>query len=392
MARSDTTRRTALTAGAAAALTLTGAATASAAPPRARRSPEPRYAYVGCYTTPERAGHGKGIAVFRVDGPGRWQQVGLADTLPNPSFLTLDRTQSFLYAVHGDLDQVSAFAVDRRTGHLTALGSRPSEGTNPVHLTPTPDNNSLLVANYATGTLAVLPRAADGGLGPARQVVELTGTPGPDRTQQTGPHPHHIPFAPDGRHVHVPDKGTDRIHHFTYDVTTGRLTPAAPATTLVRAGAGPRHIVHHPRLPLAYVVDELNSQVTTYAYDQATGALTPRSWLPTLPSAYTGDSTAAEIQLTTDARLLFVSNRGHDSVATYHVGDEGTLRSPSWTSSGGRQPRFVATDPANATLYVANQLSDTIIAFSVAQRGQLRPVGRTVTTGSPVCIVFSTRG
>ncbi|KOG25325.1 hypothetical protein ADK35_09330 [Streptomyces viridochromogenes] len=351
----------------------------------------PRFAYAGCYTTPERNGHGKGIAVFRVDAPGRWHQIDVTDTLPNPSFLALDHTQSYLYAVHGDLDQVSAFAIDHRTGRLTPVGTQLSQGTNPVHLTPTPDNRRILVANYATGTLAVLPRATDGRLRPADQVIELTGTPGPHRTQQTGPHPHHIPLAPDQRHVLVPDKGTDRIHHFTYDTAAGRLTPATPATTTVRSGAGPRHIAYHPHLPRAYVADELNSQVTTYTYDRTTGALTPRAWLPTLPSTYTGDNTAAGIQLTPDARFLFVSNRGHDSVAAYRVRDDGTLHTPRWTPTGGRQPRFFTLDPAGDTLYAANQASDTIVAFHITPEGRLEPVGRTVSTGSPVCVVFSTR-
>ncbi|MEV3971356.1 lactonase family protein [Streptomyces sp. NPDC050698] len=386
----STSRRTALTLAAGVAFASGPASTAFAAPHRTRPAVSPRFAYVGCYTTAQREGHGKGIAVFRVDGPGRWQQVDVTETLPNPSFLTLDHTQSFLYAVHGDLDQVSAYAINHRTGRLTPLGSQPSKGTNPVHLALTPDNRRLLIANYATGTLAVLPRAADGRLGSADQVIELTGTPGPHRTQQNGPQPHHIPVAPDKRHVLVPDKGTDRIHHFTYDTAAGRLTPATAATTTVRSGAGPRHIAYHPHRPVAYVADELNSQVTTYTYDPATGALTPRSWLPSLPPTYTGDNTAAGIQLTPDAHFLFVSNRGHDSIATYAVRDDGTLHTPRWTPAGGRQPRFFTTDPTGTTLYAANQGTDTITAFHITKEGDLQPVGRSVATGSPVCIVFST--
>jgi 6-phosphogluconolactonase (cycloisomerase 2 family) len=39
----------------------------------------------------------------------------------NPSFLTLDRARRFLYSVHADLDEVSAYAVDKQTGHITPL-------------------------------------------------------------------------------------------------------------------------------------------------------------------------------------------------------------------------------------------------------------------------------
>ncbi|MPY56160.1 lactonase family protein, partial [Streptomyces spongiae] len=191
MRAQQASRRSALALGTGAALALSvGEARATERVPTAGRT-HARFAYVGCYTTAERNGQGKGIAVFRVDGPGRWQLLETIPTADNPSFLALDRTQSFLYAVHGDRDQVSAYAVSRRTGRLTPLNSQSSQGTNPVHLALAPDNSRLLVANYATGTLAVLPIARDGTLRPATQVVGLTGTAGPHRSQQTGPHPHH---------------------------------------------------------------------------------------------------------------------------------------------------------------------------------------------------------
>ncbi|MEV5846153.1 beta-propeller fold lactonase family protein [Streptomyces sp. NPDC051985] len=190
--------------------------------------------------------------------------------------------------------------------------------------------------------------------------------PGPDRSRQTGPHLHHIPCAPDRHHVLAPGKDTDRIHRLTCDAVPGRLTQADPEAVTVRSGAGPRHIVYHWHLPLAYVADELNSRVTTYTHNRTTGGLAPRSRLPTLPSDFTDDSTAADIQLTPEACLLFVSHRGHDSVVTYAVQDTGTLHSPRWTSSGGRQPRFFPPDPADTTLYAANQPSDMTVVFHVA--------------------------
>ncbi|MPY55926.1 lactonase family protein, partial [Streptomyces spongiae] len=199
----------------------------------------------------------------------------------------------------------------------------------------------------------------------------------------------HIPIAPGGHHVHVPDKGTDRIHHFTYDSSSGHLLLSSPAATTVRAGAGPRHIAYHPRLALAYVVDELSSQVTVHRIDPRNGSLVPHSWVPTLPSDFTGDSTAAEIQLSSDGRLLFASNRGHDSIVTYRVDGDGTPHSPRWSPTTGQQPRFFALDPTGSVLYAANQASHTICAFRVTRAGHLEQTGRVIRTGSPVCVVFS---
>ena len=68
------------------------------------------FTYVGAFTTPERKGHGGGINVYRVDpASGAWSHEQLLEIV-NPSFLVLDRAQRFLYAVHADLDEVSAEA------------------------------------------------------------------------------------------------------------------------------------------------------------------------------------------------------------------------------------------------------------------------------------------
>ena len=74
------------------------------------------FAYVGAFTTPERKGHGGGINVYRVDPTsGAWTQEQLIE-VDNPSFLTLDRAQRFLYSVHADLDEVSAYAITSKPG------------------------------------------------------------------------------------------------------------------------------------------------------------------------------------------------------------------------------------------------------------------------------------
>src|ERR1051325_3543596 len=84
------------------------------------------FAYVGAFTTPERKGHGGGINVYRVDpASSAWSHDKLLE-IANPSFLALDRAQRFLYAVHADLDEVSAYAIDKQTGHITGSTDNPA--------------------------------------------------------------------------------------------------------------------------------------------------------------------------------------------------------------------------------------------------------------------------
>jgi hypothetical protein len=153
-------------------------------------------AYVGCYTTEKRNGHGKGINVYRMDpASGHWSHVPLVENLVNPSFLALDRRQRFLYAVHGDMTYATAFAIDASSGHLKPLNQQDTGGTNPVHLAVDPSNRFLVVSNYSSGSVAVLPIHADGSLAPRSDVVELQGKPGPHPSQQTRSHPHHNPLV-----------------------------------------------------------------------------------------------------------------------------------------------------------------------------------------------------
>ena len=349
----------------------------------------PVFAYVGCYTTSQRRGRGEGINVFRLD-PDGWTHVQLVHDSPNPSWLGLDRGQRFLYAAHGDGDSVSAFRIDARTGRLEPLRTQPTGGKNGVRLAVDASNRFVVVANYSSGTVAVLPIGADGSLGPPSDRAELRGTPGPHRTEQTMSHPHDIVIDPGGRFVVVPDKGLDVVFVFTLDVTSGKLIAADPPSVSSRRGAGPRHADFHPSRPLLYVLNELDSTITTYRLEAPGGALVPLQVLTTLPPSFTGDNTTSEIAVAASGRVVYASNRGHDSIASFAVDDAtGVLTAIAWEPTRGRTPRFFALQPPGVRLHVANQDSDTIVDFEIdPATGRLTPTGQVVATGSPSSIVF----
>jgi 6-phosphogluconolactonase len=171
----------------------------------------------GAFTTPERKGHGGGINVYRVDPTsGAWGHEQLLE-IANPSFLTLDRAQRFLYSVHADLEEVSAYAIDKQSGRITTLNRQSCGGKNAVHLSIDPTGRWIITANYSAGTVGVVPIEKDGNLGPRSDLVTLPGEPGPDRKQQASSHPHDAVFDPSGRFIAVPDKGLDRVFVFRLD-------------------------------------------------------------------------------------------------------------------------------------------------------------------------------
>ena len=351
---------------------------------------QPRFAYVGSFATGTRGAHGEGLSVYAIDAStGRWSRVQLLSSVVNPGYLALDPRRPVLYAVQPVANEVSAFAIDDRSGALTLINRQPSGGNDPSHLAIDPSGKFLVAANYVSGTVEVLPVNADGSLGAPTDVVATKGELGPHRTEQPGPHPHQCPFDPSGRFVVVPDKGLDRLFVFTIDSATGKLVPADPPFTKTRSGAGPRHISFHPRRPYAWVINELDSTVTAYRFGQA-GALEAFQIVPSLPATFTGDNTGAAIVVSPSGRFVYASNRGHDSVAIFRVDESTGMLSPvGWESTKGSTPRFIGLTPAGMRLFAANQRSDSIVEFQVDQAtGTLNATGQVVTVNTPVCIVF----
>jgi 6-phosphogluconolactonase (cycloisomerase 2 family) len=340
-------------------------------------------AFVGCFTTARRRARGRGIDIYRIGaGLEGWTHLGRIDGLDNPSFLVTDPARGVLYTVQGDGAAATAFAVSP-DGSLRNLGSAETGGTNSVHQAVDASGRFLIVANYASGSVALMPLSPDGGLEPAVQVLPMPGEPGPHRAEQASAHPHHVVLSPDASHVLVPDKGLDRV--FVLRLDGDRLDIASKA--VLRPGAGPRHIAFHPGGTLAFLINELDSSVATCRWNAGSGTLTPLHCAPTLPPDFFGASTAAAIVITPCGRFVYASNRGQDGIARFRVGSD-CLDPAGWTSSGGRDPRFMTLAPDGRHLLVANEQGDSLVEFAIDPgSGDLTPTGSRQSP-SPCTIAF----
>jgi 6-phosphogluconolactonase len=361
----------------------------------------PIYAYVGSRTTRERNARGDGITVYRFDShTGALNLLQSLDGLINPSFLALNTRQDRLYTVHGDGHQLSVFKISAQDGRLEFMQTQDCGGRNPVHLALSPDDSFMVVSDHlgssGGGSLAVMPIGDDGSLAPVCQRIPLIGEPGPHRKEQPFAKPHFNPFDPSGKFVVVPDKGLDKIFVFRFDAQRSMSEPLQPATipfVSTREGAGPRHLAFHPGRPYAYCVNELDSTVTAYRFDAGTGGLEPLQILSSLPERFTGNSRAAEIEVSADGRALYASNRGHDSIAVFRIAlNTGLLRFIEATNCEGKTPRFFSIAPNGRYLLTLNEDSDDIKTFAIEPTfGKLRATAHSVTAGSPVCLVWGTK-
>jgi 6-phosphogluconolactonase len=349
--------------------------------------------YVGTYT--EKAS--KGIYALRFDpATDHLTSLGLAAETADPSFLAIDPTRRFLYAVN-EVSQyegrssggVSAFAIAPGTGKLTFLNEVASGGAGPCHLTVDKTGKYVLVANYGGGSLAVFPILSDGRLGKASAFVQHKGASiNPQR--QEGPHVHSVYMSPDNRFAISADLGLDEVFIYRFDAGKGTLTPNIPPSATVASGAGPRHFAFHPNGKFGYVIDELQSTITEFSYVPASGALDLLQPVSTLPQDFKGESTAAEVEVHPSGKFLYASNRGLDSIAVFAINSrKGTLTLLAQVPTLGKTPRSFSIDPTGAYLFVANQDSDNVVQFRInPNTGLLAPTGQVLQVPSPVCVTF----
>jgi 6-phosphogluconolactonase len=351
--------------------------------------------FVGTYTRPP----SKGIYAYRYEIPtGKLTSIGLAAETSNPSFLAIHPNQRFLYAAN-EISQyegqtagsVTAYAIDASAGTLKVINTVSSRGAGPCHVALDAKGTWLFVANYGGGSVAAYPVRADGSLGEASAFFQHSGSSAhPQR--QTGPHAHEATPSPDNRFVLVADLGLDQVLTYKVDASKG-LIQSDPPFVKISAGSGPRHLAFRPDGQFVYVLNELASKITAFRYDASRGTMEEIQTISTLPNGFSGQNSTAEIAVHPNARFVYASNRGHDSIAIFRIDPaKGTLEPVDHVSTQGKTPRNFAIDPSGDFLLAANQETGNIVEFRIDQKtGTLTPTGVTVDVPFPVSIVFARR-
>jgi len=307
----------------------------------------------------------------------------------NPSFLVTSPDQRFLYSAHGDEEYATVFAVNHENGTLAVRHRAGTGGRNGVHLAIDPRGRFLIVANYASGNVSVLPvgRMARWRCRPGGPAAGTAGS----QPRRAGKLPPSSDSLRSFRALRRRSRqGTGQGLRLPLRFELRRAEPTAQGSVVARSGSGPRHACFHPTLPVLWVLNEINSSLTAYWWDAERGHLRPSQILPSIPFDYTGENTAAEIATSSDGRFVYCSNRGHDSVGLFAANaDTGLLT--SMAGSRARQNAAIHRVRSIPALSLgANEQSDTIVSWRAdPATGRLTPTGQAVRNPSPVTIAFA---
>ncbi|GIM30226.1 hypothetical protein CPJCM30710_28920 [Clostridium polyendosporum] len=341
-------------------------------------------AYVGTYTN----GKSEGIYSFSLDTTsGNIDEVKLAAKLENPTYLSINKNNQYLYSVIkvGEAGGVAAFSINNLTKSLELLNYQVSDGKPPCHVSLDSKNNYVFSANYHKGNVEVFLINKDGSINAASSTITHEGS-GPNKARQEKAHVHYVDLTPDEKYLCTVDLGIDKL--VIYKLNNGTLLKLNDLS--LKPESGPRHMDFHPNGRFAYIITELSSEVIALEYSPSECNFKELQYISTLPDRYNNENLGGAIHISPDGRYLYASNRGHDSIAVFSIDNlSGKLKLISHNSTEGLYPRDFSIDPTGKFLVVVNQNSNNIVPFLIDRTtGKLTQINSSVFIPNPVCVKF----
>jgi 6-phosphogluconolactonase len=248
------------------------------------------------------------------------------------------------------------FALDKKTGKLTLVGSGPLADSM-AYVSTDRAGQYLFAASYGGNKITVNPIGANGVVGPAQQVMA------------TQPNAHCILPDPSNKFVLHTSLGGDVVYQEKFDAKTGKLTPNDPPTVSVKAKAGARHLIFAPSKKFVYLVSELDGSIYVFPWDAKKGTLGKEVQVASsLPKGFTGKPWAAEIHVTPNGKFLYASERTSSTLAAFNVDTKKGTLTPIDSFATEKQPRAFNIDPSGRILLAVGELSNSLTSYSIDQK------------------------
>ena len=305
------------------------------------------------------------ILIFTINSQtGKLDSQGEVAVPNRPANMAFDPGEQFIYV--GRRKAISSYRRNRQTGELSLLGTVSVEYQPDLIFTDR-KGRFLLSTYWAEGKVIVHKIGADGIIAAA-----------PVQLLDTAKGVHFVHTDPSNRFVFVPCTisfdNANAIFQFKFDELTGHLTPNTPDRVPSEKGAGPRHLCFHPKLDTVYCSNEEGNSVTAYRFNRSIGTLSAFQTVSTLPDGYQGKSACADIQISPSGMSLYVSNRGHNSIACFTIDvSTGRLTSLGQVPSESNVRSF-KIDPDGKFLYAAGLDSGLLVSYRInTDTGELKP-------------------
>lgn len=314
---------------------------------------------------------------------GQCSEPKLLTKIANPTYLQLSAEQQ-LFSVAQQADQGGIAQFSLQAPSIPLIAKNLAFGAPPCYIGLDQQRQLVFTANYHTATVKVFRASANE---PLKLLTKKKFSGHGPRPEQEAAHIHYADLTPDQR-LAVCDLGADRV--YTYSVTTdGQLTNEQ--SLQLPAGFGPRHLVFHPTAQIAFLVGELSSQIAVLKYDPATGSFQLLQQLATIPNDWQQHNGAAAIKISPDGQFVYVSNRGHNSLAVFAWKNK-QLELQQLISTEGNFPRDFEIDPTGQYLLAANQNSNNATLFErSALNGKLICRQKDLPLPEGVCVKFATQ-
>ncbi|MCG9551880.1 lactonase family protein [Vibrio sp. Isolate31] len=295
----------------------------------------------------------------------------------NPAVLIPGSDKKYLYAIletireNGSIVQYEVQA----DGSLTEVSSFQAGGKSTCYLSFSPNNDAAIVINYWDAIIDVVDVDEQGRLGEVLQSFKQYYRPESEWRQvqdredhwgnrQVGPHAHCAHFWHEW--VFIPDLGENAVFQYRWNPETRQLM--RDTWIEFEPGSGPRHMAMHPNLDICYISNELFNTVCVAKLDSSEPSeVKPRLIVTQYESTLNNHdqiSYVSEIKLSPDAKFLYVSNRGDNSIAVFKVLEDGKLKRIDITSTEGKFPRHFAISPCGKAAIISNQDTGNVIVFS----------------------------
>ena len=330
----------------------------------------------------------KKIGVYKLDAKdGSLALVEAFSVEGSPGSLCVAPDHRFLFASLRTIDSLASYRIDAKTGKLTHIntirrgvidGDKVHSLGNAAYVRFDPVNYALYTASYMGGNWSNYRVGNDG---------TLRAKEGGWRSSAKTAHA--IVFDPTYQWLFVPHVEPNAIFQYRRE-DNKNFEEADPAKVVGQVNAGARHLAFHPTLPMAYSSDETGSSITAYAFDIKKG-LSLIQTLSTLPADFKGKNTTAEVKVHPNGKFVWVSNRGHDSLAGFRIDAKtGELTALGQTPTE-KTPRSFEIDPDGRYVFGAGEGTGKLAVYRVdAEKGALTRI-HTVDVGKSLTWVMAVK-